>query len=53
MPANSQVSNPSNVRPMTRRVLIWSIMACAIFWTLVYKRAQPTSNVPEFIYGNF
>ncbi len=37
----------------TRRVLVWSLMACAIFWTLVYRKAQPTSSVPEFIYGNF
>lgn len=51
-PGKPQTSN-SPGPSAARRVLVWSLMACAIFWTLVYRKAQPTSSVPEFIYGNF
>lgn len=35
------------------RVVVWAIMAAAVFWTLVYQRAQNASDIPEFVYANF
>jgi hypothetical protein len=47
------------VRPTTkplspaRRFLLWSIMAAAVFWTLVFQASQRDTTVPEFVYVNF
>jgi hypothetical protein len=47
------------VKPATKppspalRFLLWSIMAAAVFWTLVYQAAQHDTSVPDFVYVNF
>ena len=35
------------------RIAMWSAMAAAIFWTLLYQRSQVESDIPEFVYVNF
>jgi hypothetical protein len=35
------------------RVLIWSVMAASVVWTLIYQIAQQGGKIPEFVYANF
>ena len=35
------------------RLLWWSVMAAATFWTLVYRYGFDDANLPEFVYVNF
>ena len=38
---------------LRRRVFLWSAMAAAVFWTLLYHAAQRGADIPEFVYVNF
>ena len=35
------------------RLLSWSLMAAAVFWTLVYRLGSEGAKLPEFAYVNF
>lgn len=34
-------------------LLKWSLMAVAVFWTLVYRLSEEAAKIPEFVYVNF
>ncbi len=48
-PAKAGRQRPS---PMVK-LIVWSLMASAIMWTLVYKAGKSDPKVPEFVYVNF
>jgi hypothetical protein len=34
-------------------LLKWSMMLCALFWTLVFQLGEVTQALPGFVYVNF
>lgn len=39
--------------PQHLQTLKWAAMAAALFWTVLYRMAERTSELPEFVYVNF
>jgi hypothetical protein len=39
--------------PGDLQLLKWSLMICAIVWTLVFQLGEDRQALPEFVYVNF
>ena len=35
------------------QLLRWSLMAAAVFWTLLFRVGMEVADIPEFVYVNF
>ena len=35
------------------KLIKWSLMICAIFWTLIFQLGEDLQVLPEFVYVNF
>ena len=44
---------PLGIAPDHWKLLKWSLMVCAILWTLIFQLGDDTQALPEFIYVNF
>ena len=40
-------------RGLSWRLLVWALMASAVFWTLLYRVAERGADVPDFVYAQF
>ncbi len=52
--ADAPDQSPSGIDRSTRlKLLRWSLMAAAVFWTLLFRMGMQAAEVPEFVYVNF